>query len=549
MTAETICNGVIIGNDLSATDGRQSCVLGPDGSVQYELDDVGFDYIDQVLDQFNVHYFASQTSRRNIPAHGRFILVANYPVSYLDCLALMRFISEIRSDVKLVSMDLLTSVPQLAKQVITVGKGSVTTQRRCIAEILNALNQEQGVIVFPAIKQAGLGKKRKRDKKWHHRFVTLALYSGSPILPVHIRHRPKRRPVFTATMPKVMRIEQQLSLDFSVGELISYEVLKACPFNVRKRSQLIRRHLYHIAKGRRGIFATEKSIIHPQSPLALREELQDASLLGETADGHKIYLFEYCSESAVMREIGRLREFTFRCIGEGTGRHKDLDRFDRYYKHLVLWNEDRLEIVGSYRMAVAEEVVQQYGLSGLYCQDLFELAGGFEQYLPRALELGRSFVQPKYWGKRSLDYLWYGIGAYIRHNGRIRYLYGPVSISNSYPELAKNALVSFYRKYFGAIPKCAEARRPYNVRSSHIDSMLKKDDYQTGFRRLKEYLSFLDVKVPTLYKQYTELCEPGGVVFEDFSVDPEFANCIDGLVRVDLALLKQKKRERYITDG
>lgn len=510
------------------------------------LEEAGFDFVDQVLDCFNVNYYASQKSRRNIPANGRVILVANYPVSHLDGLALLRFVSEIRQDVKLVSMDLLAGIPQLENQIIRVGKGSINKQRESVAELIQALKEEMALIVFPAIRRKGFVTKRQRDKKWHHRFLKLALYSESPILPVHIGSKIKRSPVFTSNMPKVMQIKQQHVLHFDVGELIAHETLNAIPINVKQRSKLVRRHLYSVAKGKPGIFVTEKSIIHPQPPVTLREELQKTKLLGETVDGQKIYLVEHMPESAVIREIGRLREYTFRHVGEGTGRHLDLDHYDRYYQHLVLWNENKFEIVGSYRLAVAADVLQCFGVEGLYCQELFELGRGFEHYLPEAIELGRSFVQPKYWGKRSLDYLWYGIGAYLRQRPDVRYLYGPVSISNSYPEAAKQALVRFYRKYFSANTQAAFARRPYLTHEEKEMMSPMQPPYADAFKRLKEYLGYFDVKVPTLYKQYTEVCESGGVVFEDFSVDPGFANCIDGLVRVDLSMLKAKKRQRYI---
>jgi hypothetical protein len=185
-------------------------------------------------------------------------------------------------------------------------------------------------------------------------------------------------------------------------------------------------------------------------------------------------------------------------------------------------------------------------LSGLYCNELFELSEKFQTLLPEAIELGRSFVQPKYWGKRSLDYLWYGIGAYLKQNPSIRYLYGPVSISNAYPELAKQALVRFYLNYFGPPQSLARARRAYLMNGEGLDAGFCGSDYQEDFVRLKEYLGYFDVKVPTLYKQYTEICEPGGVAFDAFSVDPNFGYCIDGLVRVDLTMVKQKKLQRYM---
>ena len=126
---------------------------------------------------------------------------------------------------------------------------------------------------------------------------------------------------------------------------------------------------------------------------------------------------------------------------------------------------------------------------------------------------------------------------------------GPVSISAVYPEAVKKALVSFYRKQFQPQKQLAFARKPFSFCEDGNDIQFSTASYDDEFRKLKEYLQFFDVKVPTLYKQYGELCEPGGVVFEDFSVDSNFGDCIDGLVRVDLSRVKMKKRMRYIGEA
>ena len=129
------------------------------------------------------------------------------------------------------------------------------------------------------------------------------------------------------------------------------------------------------------------------------------------------------------------------------------------YQHLVLWDPEQLEIVGAYRLADADTLVKQSGREGLYTDTLFNYQPEIKPYFEQGLELGRSFVQPKYWGKRSLDYLWYGIGAFITRYPQFRYLFGPVSISNSLPKKAQNLLVHYYQHYFSsatslAQPKC-----------------------------------------------------------------------------------------------
>jgi hypothetical protein len=170
-------------------------------------------------------------------------------------------------------------------------------------------------------------------------------------------------------------------------------------------------------------------------------------------------------------------------------------------------------------------------------------------FFAQGIELGRSFVQPKYWGKRSLDYLWYGIGAYLKKNPDVRYLFGPVSLSNSYPKTAKDLIVWFYQHYYSDQENLANAYTPYRINAdvqSQLDQFFVGNDIKADFKKLKEQLDYFGATVPTLYKQYTELCEEGGVRFMDFGVDADFNYCVDGLVMVDLHHIKEKKRERYM---
>ncbi len=504
----------------------------------------GLEYIDCLLDKFNVSYYVSQRSRINIPAVGRVIIFANHPISSIDGLALMRCLNDIRQDVKLVSMDLFTDCDALGDRIIRVSRKNMSEQRRNIKTILEALRKEQAVVVFPAIKAPSLRRLNFGDSKWSHRFIKLAVYSNAPLLPVFIESKVYKKPAFFMRSNKVSPIERGCDIFISVGELIANKEIELQNSSLAKQCKRLRHHLYRVGKGLPGVFSTQKPIVHPQPISALRSELSNTILLGETPDKQQIYLFDYQADSVLLREIGRLREYTFRLVGEGTGEHIDLDRYDRIYRHIVLWNDRELEVVGAYRFAEAGKIYNKHGLKGLYCHELFELGKNFQNLLPVSIELGRSFVQPKYWGKRSLDYLWYGIGAYIRQHPSLRYMYGPVSISNNYPEPAKQALVQFYSSYFGSGEPLANARRNYSSGTTAVG--FGGCDYKADLTLLREYLRTFDVRIPTLYKQYTELCESGGVVFDAFSVDPDFGYCVDGLIRVEINKIKRNKFQRYI---
>jgi putative hemolysin len=152
----------------------------------------------------------------------------------------------------------------------------------------------------------------------------------------------------------------------------------------------------------------------------------------------------------LLRELGRLREIAFRAVEEGSGKRRDTDSYDDDYLHLILWDDEDLEIVGAYRFMPTAMQVERRGLEGLYSYSLFHYDDKMQDVLEHGIELGRSFIQPRYWGRRGLDYLWSGIGAYLARYPHYRYLFGPVSISGGLPPAARDLLVAFYRLWFPA---------------------------------------------------------------------------------------------------
>ena len=219
-----------------------------------------------------------------------------------------------------------------------------------------------------------------------------------------------------------------------------------------------------------------------------------------------------------------------------------------------MWDAQATKIAGAYRVARGARVLARQGLSGLYTASLFRYA---DEALPRiaeGMELGRSFVAPDYWGSRSLDHLWQGIGAYLRRYPQVRYLFGAVSISAALPLPAREQLVAYYSHFYGAGHfhgaaaqgdiAVAASLRPFRYFAAPPD--FGDMDADTAYGVLKGNLSAHGASVPVLYKQYTELCEPGGARFLAFGVDPGFSDSIDGLIEVDLQRVLPKKRQRYL---
>ena len=518
----------------------------------------GFDFVEAVLEYFNFGYTVSNKDKANIPSSGRVIIVANHPLGALDALSLIALIKEIRSDVKVLANDVLMQIEPLQSLLIPIDNLSGTTAKESIKKVYDALENDEALIVFPSGEVSRAHPTGIKDTKWKKGFLKFAQKSNSPILPIFIDA--KNSPLFYTfsmihkklsmiLLASEMFKKRSKVISFKVGEMIAYKTLQKSELSENTLITLLKKHLYKISKGKKGIFATQTAIAHPEERKAIRSELKKSTLLGQTSDGKKIYLYEYESGSILMREIGRLREFTFRKVEEGTGGKRDVDLFDKHYKHIVLWDDEELEVVGAYRIGEANLISEYFGVDGFYSQTLFEFQPDFEPYLHNAIELGRSFVQPRYWGSRALDYLWQGIGAYLYQNPHIRYMYGPVSLSDVYPKIAKNLIVTFYARYFSTTKELVRARNRFfmsKVEREEAHAFFKGDDYKEDFTVLKEQLSSMDLSVPTLYKQYTELCEEGGISFLDFNIDKEFPNCVDTFMLVDITKIKEAKKARYI---
>jgi putative hemolysin len=520
----------------------------------------GFDFIEKVLEYFDLDYLVSNRDLENIPPTGRVVVVANHPLGALDALSLIQMISRVRTDIRVVANDLLSALEPLDDLLLPVDNLGGGSSRRGIKQVYAALEREELVIIFPAGEVSRLRPNGVRDVRWKSGFLQFARRTTSPLLPVFIDARNSPlfygvsilyKPIAALLLVGEMFHQRSNTIGFRVGELIPADHLNVEGIRPKARVRMVRKHFYRISQRKAGVFTTEKSIAHPESRQSLKKELGKGQLLGQTRDGKQILLMDWEPGSVFMREIGRLRELSFRKVGEGTGKRRDTDSYDAHYRHLVLWDEAELEVVGSYRLGEAGNILRDQGMAGLYTHSLFKFDPAFEAYARDAIELGRSFVQPRYWGSRALDYLWQGLGAYLRHHPEIRYLFGPVSISARYPRPARDLMIHFYRIYFGCQHYLGEAKIPYRLSlpgREACEGLFTGKDFEQDQQELKNQLALYDLTIPTLFKQYTDLCEPGGACFLDFGIDPDFANCTDGMILVDIHRVKSAKRKRYMDE-
>jgi len=518
----------------------------------------GFDFIDRVFSYFNFSYRVDAREQRRILKAGRLIIIANHPIGSLDGLALLRMVGEVRRDVKVIANDMLMNFEPLHELFIPLDNMTGGSTRKSYKNVIKALEDEQAVIVFPAGEVSRARPSGVKDTRWRPGFLHFSRKTSAPVLPVHINAKNSLffyaasllfKPLGTALLAHEMFNKRSANIALTVGELIPSNRLSSKTVQDRALVKRVKRHIYRLGQQKVSAFVSELPLASAQPPKKLFTELQNNKLIGETRDGNQIYLVDCAKKSAVLKEIGRLRELAFRMAGEGTGKKRDIDSYDLHYRHLVLWNAKNQEIAGAYRIGEGKNILANFGEEGLYTRSLYKFKPELAPYFEQGIELGRSFVSPKYWGKACLDYLWQGLGAYIAHNPDVRYLIGPVSMSADYPRQLMNTLVYFYRRYYACEQQLAEANHPYLISTDtldELDQLFGPADASEAFDLMQEKFNAGGHKLPVLFKQYAALYEPGGFKSIVFSRDPDFGDCLDGLCMADVWSLKENKRKRYI---
>lgn len=525
------------------------------------------DFLEKTVDYLGISYTVRNRELDNIPRTGRVVMVSNHPLGAIDGIGLLNLVTSVRKDVKIVVNDILWQLEPLRPYFLQVDNMTGNSSKDNLKAIRTALQNEEAVIFFPAGSVSRLSWQGVRDGQWRAGFLRMARATQSPILPMFVGGKNSRffygASLFSKWIGMLMLVREMynnvfIDIKVRIGKLIPANEIQKLNGVHKNTVKRFKDSVYRIANDKGVLFKTVESIARPEAKEELVAELAKCQCIRDLGDNKKVYLLEDTYDSVILREISRLREITFRAVGEGTGQRRDVDEFDYHYKHLVLWDEQDLEIIGSYRIKDNTEVFTgslDEQTNSLYTSRLVKYNDNFKtEVLPQSMELGRSFVQAKYWGKRSLDYLWMGIGAYLKHNPQVQYLFGLVSISSSLPLRARSMLSYYHRLYYPDTKHYANHLYPFTIKDKdrrEFDPLFKNEHgeqlpIKEAFKVLKSSMNQMQAVIPTLYKQYADLCEPGGVVFSDFGVDEDFANAIDGLVIVDFYQLKNKKYIRYI---
>jgi putative hemolysin len=523
----------------------------------------GLEFLDACLDELKINYDIPVNDFKNIPTSGPVVFIANHPYGGLDGLLLIRLIAGIRPDLKVMANYILKNVKPIADFILPVDpferKDSAQKSLAGVKSTLEVLSKGGCVAIFPAGEVSAFHSNTKRitDKTWNPTIGKLIAKSGAKVVPIYFSGNnsllfnllgmihPRLR---TARLPSEILNKKKFALKIRIGKPIAPEDIAEFTDNTQLM-RFLRAKTYALATSlevRKNYFtiplrakASPEQIIDPVDQSLLEEEIgkireNDLSL---DFQDFELFLSESTDIPNILREIGRLREVTFREIGEGTNRAIDIDEFDLYYHHLFIWSKSEKQIVGAYRIGKGNDLFNKFGVKGFYINTLFNMHRKMHPILRQSIELGRSFIVKKYQQKVFiLLLLWRGILTFIRQNPEYRYLIGPVSISNHFLKISKALLVHYIRQnyYDHEMAKLVSAKKEFKVKLSNIDAeILLRHDKAIFMKTIDDIISELEpegFKTPVLLKKY--LKQNGRII--GFNIDPKFNNALDGFIIMDI---------------
>ncbi|HZY39017.1 MAG TPA: GNAT family N-acyltransferase [Mucilaginibacter sp.] len=527
----------------------------------------GPDFADAILKGCGIDIEFDERELKNLPATGSFIAIANHPYGGIEGMVLLKILCMIRPDAKLMANFILKKIPNLSDYFVAVNPFENIEHSSSISGLkttLELLAKGTPIGIFPAgeVSTYQPDQKQVTDRMWHPVVGKIIAKAKVPVVPIYFHGNngllfnllslihPTLR---TAKLPSELFNKQGHTIKLRIGKPINVEDVPEYN-NSTKLLNYLRARTYALGSG----LDEEKKIFNPRNlfkikkkPAALIAGISTEALEKDVEPlrqdyrvwvekNYEVFIVPTALIPNVIREIGRLRETTFREVGEGTNKSIDLDEYDIYYHHLFIWDTEAKLIVGAYRLGLGDEIFYSYGKKGFYVSELFKIKTQFLPVLKKSIELGRSWIRKEYQQKPlPLFLLWKGILKYLIDNPRYRYLIGPVSISNSFSKFSKSLIVDYInRNHFDhELAHYVKPRRKFKVNLGHLDSdvLLSGEDNFKGLDALISEVETRNIKVPVLLRQYIAL----NAKIISFNIDPKFSDCLDGFLVLDLQKVPQ----------
>ncbi|MFW5781393.1 MAG: lysophospholipid acyltransferase family protein, partial [Bacteroidota bacterium] len=520
----------------------------------------GLKFIDCLLKELEVGFEVDECELKRIPTSGPFITISNHPFGGIDGVLLLKIIASLRPDYKVMGNFLLQKIEPVSEFILPVNpfetRKEVKSSLTGIKMAFNHLQKGMPMGIFPAGEVSTYHPHVEgiTDRKWQNSIIKFIKKTEVPVIPVYFQGANSRlfhilgliHPMLrTVKLPSELLNKKNKSIRIRIGNPI--RVKDQLEFNdLNQYGRFLRAKTYSLGTSMNEIkkfflpsllrLKKPEDIIPPVSSVDIKKEIDKILpdyLLFKSRQFNVICVPSIMIPN-IMNEIGRLREITFREIGEGTNRKIDIDEFDLYYHQLFVWDENEQKIVGAYRVGKGKEIINQYGMNGFYIKTLFKINKDFKPVLQEAMELGRSFITREYQRKpMPLFLLWKGILYFLIKNPEYRYLVGPVSISNRFSVFSKTAIIEFIKNHYynQDFSKYIKPRKEFKVPPSNLDTEILFD-FAKDLSKLDRMIEDIEknIRMPVLLKKYLQL--NGKIV--GFNIDPKFNDALDGLMVLDL---------------
>ncbi|MFA5329053.1 MAG: GNAT family N-acyltransferase [Prolixibacteraceae bacterium] len=524
-------------------------------------DKKGLDFIEELIKTLNISFtFDPEELQRRIPKTGPAIIVCNHPFGGLESILLIKMLIQVRPDFRILSTQLLQKIDPIREFFLEED----TFQKKPEKGILNSGTEKateyiaQGGILclFPAGDVSQFDATRViSDKQWQYNTLKFIKQQKVPVVPVHFQGNNSRlfymmgnihSSLRSMKLPTEILYQHRKPVKIRIGnpilipeqdrfsDIYQYgRYLRAKTYLLSSKIEVKKFFNYSLKRQQR---------IEPVAEAIPREkilqELHDLS--SEFALFRMQNYTVYCVPSKripnILLEIGRLREVTFRQVGEGTNRSIDLDEFDLYYNQMFIWDNDAEMIAGAYRIGKGAEIMHEFGVRGFYIQSLFKIKDDLQDMLNQTMELGRSFVVKEYQRKPlPLFLLWKGILYFTLKNPGYRYLMGPVSVSDDYSKTSKEMIIKFIMAHHfdWKLARSITPRNSYKFKTVDQNLNIIMQSMDNDINTLDKFIGDVDELnsgLPVLLKKYIKL----NAKIIGFNVDPKFNNCLDGLIVLDL---------------
>ncbi|SHG89470.1 GNAT family N-acyltransferase [Winogradskyella jejuensis] len=528
------------------------------------------EFLEGLLDDFQIKFEIPEEDLKRLPKEGPYITVSNHPLGGIDGILLLKLMIEQRSDFKIIANFLLHRIEPLKPYIMPVNPfedrkdaaSSITGFKNAILH----LREGHPLGVFPAGEVSTYRDgKLVVDKPWEDAAMKLIQKAEVPVVPIYFHAKNSRLfyrlskisdTLRTAKLPSELLTQKRRVIKVRVGKSISvkdqkeHESLKDFSDFLRQKTYMLSRAFEDKPKILDNIQSTlkvpkpAKRIVTPVDSQLMIEEVErlnekDCRLL--KSKNYEVYLATADEMPNILRELGRLREITFREVGEGTNESIDLDNFDKYYHHMFLWDSDAKLIAGAYRMGLGSKIFERYGIDGFYLQDLFRFEPELYKMMSQSIEMGRAFIIKEYQQKpMPLFLLWKGIVHTTLRYPEHKYLIGGVSISNQFSNFSKSLMIEFMKSHYydPYVAQYVHPKKEFKVKLKDADKDFVFDATEADLNKFDKIIDEVEpgaLRLPVLLKKYIKQ----NAKLVAFNVDPLFNNAVDGLMYIKIADLPE----------